>query len=489
MFFLLHSSIARNLKDQANARVSVSKAIVADQSRKGAGGAWRAFVHERCRGMQLTRDLVQGLSKEYKALSTASREHYAGLGLLATAAAKHGGVSFPAYSHTAEVSRGIAPTLHKTRKGCDAISDAIAKEVKALRSANMSLQVDAKGKEQAVIAFCKQQTEQHLVRRHQLESGTANWIAIPHTCSNLHSYGHVASSKVEELQSEASISELHSTWSCRHEGVRHTDANGLAEVPAEKQRLQKTRERLKNCWLNNYCLCSAEGRHVNRMWSVIASALKLLLHTYQDDLSYGYIILEWRVASTGVRQEESEGSVEPRVIYTHVPLHYKRPWRPTFMHITLHSSFLRKGTEIMVFKPKLVEETLHFQTAIEFIRNLYDAHRMASIVVQALRLSTDVVPCDSPRGHVYASRLKDIWQVVWEPNMRLKRKEPVHKQLEALLTSPKASATKKQKRAADYRDGEAEESPVELMSDAESDVGSSLQQDEATKVIPTKASN
>eukprot|EP00971_Amphidinium_carterae_P139941 2772648-Amphidinium_carterae.1 len=32
-----------------SARVSVSKAIVADQSRKGAGGAWRAFVHERCR--------------------------------------------------------------------------------------------------------------------------------------------------------------------------------------------------------------------------------------------------------------------------------------------------------------------------------------------------------------------------------------------------------------------------------------------------------
>ncbi|CAE7701418.1 unnamed protein product [Symbiodinium pilosum] len=66
----------------------------AAKRRKGAGGAWRAFVHERCKGQKLSIGFAKELSSEYKNLPFAEMQRFQRLGVFANLAWRSGFASF-----------------------------------------------------------------------------------------------------------------------------------------------------------------------------------------------------------------------------------------------------------------------------------------------------------------------------------------------------------------------------------------------------------
>ena len=318
--------------------------------RKGAGGCWRAFVHDRCKGHKLTGEFMQELSREYKRLDPIQRAQYSAMGRLATEARRCGGQTFPAYSHTAEVDRGVvgqAGVRHRKNRGNsdDVVAEAIKTEVSTLRRANQGHREN----EKAILTDLKQVVAQStlalLERRHQLKSATSSWAAVPHCCTSLHCYGEVSKMDSEALMSGSRPTLLEEAWVARHKGVRHEAAAQLPKMKAEQQMFHRRRDRVRRCWLHGSCLCSGNGRNTSRMWTKISQGLKELLHGRSDDLCEGMLILEWTSRSAEADDRDpkrrkgaacSSNSSAPDPVcsppmYTYIPLHYKRPWRPTFL--------------------------------------------------------------------------------------------------------------------------------------------------------------
>ena len=63
-------------------------------ARGGGGGAWRAFVHERCKGQKLSIGFAKELSSEYKNLPFAEMQRFQRLGVFANLAWRSGFASF-----------------------------------------------------------------------------------------------------------------------------------------------------------------------------------------------------------------------------------------------------------------------------------------------------------------------------------------------------------------------------------------------------------
>eukprot|EP00971_Amphidinium_carterae_P016265 320785-Amphidinium_carterae.2 len=76
--------------------------------RRGGGGAWRAFVHDRSKKRKWDATTPKSLAEEYHALSPNTRAFYKRLGDDAAALHRRGEVTFPHYSRTAGRSRGGA---------------------------------------------------------------------------------------------------------------------------------------------------------------------------------------------------------------------------------------------------------------------------------------------------------------------------------------------------------------------------------------------
>lgn len=64
------------------------------KDRSGGGGAWRAFVHIKHKGVQITKESAKSLANEYRSLLPDEKVFYENLGSLATAAHR---ASFPAF--------------------------------------------------------------------------------------------------------------------------------------------------------------------------------------------------------------------------------------------------------------------------------------------------------------------------------------------------------------------------------------------------------
>eukprot|EP00971_Amphidinium_carterae_P187647 3724361-Amphidinium_carterae.1 len=63
--------------------------------RKGGGGAWRAFIHCRAKGLQLNTEMMGGLRDEYRDLTAEQKEHYAQLGKRGALLHSRGERAFP----------------------------------------------------------------------------------------------------------------------------------------------------------------------------------------------------------------------------------------------------------------------------------------------------------------------------------------------------------------------------------------------------------
>jgi hypothetical protein len=82
---------AKARRAEQQARRAEEQAAKKQRKRRGtSGGAWRAFVSERSRGSQLTRESVRQLAAEYRTLSGDERQRLFEIGQAATLASRQG---------------------------------------------------------------------------------------------------------------------------------------------------------------------------------------------------------------------------------------------------------------------------------------------------------------------------------------------------------------------------------------------------------------
>ncbi len=80
----------------AKARVKGRKGTLQDAKPKsgGGGGAFRAFLHERLKGVKFTGPLLRRAANEYRMLSDADKQYFQDIGAKATVAWRHGFAPF-----------------------------------------------------------------------------------------------------------------------------------------------------------------------------------------------------------------------------------------------------------------------------------------------------------------------------------------------------------------------------------------------------------
>ena len=72
------------------------------KTKRGGGGSWRAFVHERAKGRKLDKDAFKQLSQEYQRLGDEEKSRYIEAGAAASLAHKEGFASFGGSNKTSD---------------------------------------------------------------------------------------------------------------------------------------------------------------------------------------------------------------------------------------------------------------------------------------------------------------------------------------------------------------------------------------------------
>ena len=94
--------VSRRARDRAAGHGSAEKKAASKSRRtrpkRGGGGAWRAFCHERSKGQKFTLEMLRQLAAEYARLGVEEKQIYVEAGMKATLAHKHGHSSFASSS-------------------------------------------------------------------------------------------------------------------------------------------------------------------------------------------------------------------------------------------------------------------------------------------------------------------------------------------------------------------------------------------------------
>ena len=225
----------------------------------------------------------------------------------------------------------------------------------------------------------------------------------------------------EEVPSATALS---AAWRQRHLGVK---ATSFPKVTAG------TRRSAGNCYQCGVCHCKAGSPLLNRFFGRVHDFFRGLSEDQQTHkkLLDGFIVLHWhgRVdeASTAPSQPSSSTSASPSSQaslrrWTHMPLQYISPWRPTFLELTptppdQHSqrsegSIPDSSYEYVQFGVKTTRENAWplLWNAWALVADLGVEMRWT---LEAWELSTRSSPCVL-HGHIVAKRLNHPARTVWE---------------------------------------------------------------------------
>ena len=425
---------------------SLTKAVVeeevgAKKKKRGAGGAWRAFVHVNSKGVQLSPQQSAELRAQYHSLSPADKQYYIDLGSAATLAKQAGGSTFPAYSRTAAQARGLAaPHPPRSRRRAQ-LDETIHHHISEHRQQRKLQHEQEQQVQQALYQHTQVSTEPAITRRHQLQNDKVQWTSVPHTCEALHCQVCPSQWPPGSIEGFDTVSELQQAWSDRHLGVRHIDASTLPPPPPQRAQQLHQKQQQRRCFLAGRCLCTGPGRVLSAFWSRITSSLKSLLIEHMHDLVDAQLILQWyysgelrRKRATRKSSQEQHIPVEEVIAYTHIPLHYKKPWRPTFLVLNHLGQVKNETNEVFIFEPVIRNNVLELKNVYQFAETLQkDRH----VSVSVLRL-TDTFTAGDATNRMYAEFLPHMQQEVWDPSRKQRQRQRVHEDLDNILPTEDA---------------------------------------------------
>ena len=171
-------------------------------------------------------------------------------------------------------------------------------------------------------AFTGLSPQQMFVGRRNLQDIVA-WTPVPHNHSCQSAFASVgidSAAAAADKKSTVSQAELELAWLRRHSIVTGEEC----QVP------DPGLTHPRPCRLQNFCVCSARGRSVAWCWSRMQAVLKQRFQGPDaEPLVNGEVCL--LVRGRGLNAHNVEATLCHQLVY--VPLHYMRPWRPTFLSV------------------------------------------------------------------------------------------------------------------------------------------------------------
>ena len=240
---------------------------------------------------------------------------------------------------------------------------------------------------------------------HQVLQQVGSWQAVPHCCPCVVLPTSAAQAAASIDKSEAAS--LTKAWRERHKLIPHTSLQ-------KKEKKEVT----KACLKQGFCTCSPRGKLVMWFWQVAVSYLK---HHFQSPdklplLTGGHICLLWHARAVG----GDEGTLPVERAAVHIPLHYLRPWRPTFMQIHCeqwgHEVFQLADREVYITPAHPPDADLPaFHSPHSFLDGLNLDHRWWMTITV---LSERRIPFIDSAGKIRVKVEIDATWLVWEGRAR-----------------------------------------------------------------------
>ena len=380
---------------------------------------------------------MSALSAENKQLSQEEWDKFASIGAQATLSHQSGGASFPSYSKSAAYARKAGPVSAqyqqgRTRQGDDSIDILIRDQHRDWRNQKREerLAVARHAADLKEFHNNKVNVDRVFSQRSLLAPDGCQLWCFPHPCLSFEAHMSVKDASSEALLGEQTASSLRKEWQRMHMGIREESFSTIAHERQPAQQISPSR-----CCLAGRCCCRQDPH--TRFWVKAQQALqKQLLTNKQDELMAGRLILEWK-ADLRVCGEQ------PHKRWTHVALHYKKPWRPTLLEVEICNSSAddEVAGSINEFKPSLGEdERLQFSLPLSWVTTL-DTDVPWELCVWELSMAQ--VPCATFHGVVYAKKLEgraNIWAGQAEPRRNVRARVPFHMALDRVLRSANHSA-------------------------------------------------
>ena len=361
-----------------------SKSAKTKVSKRGSGGAWRAFVHCHTTQEKWGADTLSQLGERYRNLTQEEKEPYRVMGKSATMNRHLGVASFPVWSSRAGRSRfghckedrdvedshvlKFAEQIYQL-PSVGALAQASSDDdvLEAVRSkladddaifsqltravARCFRQVAQAGRpNQTHLEVLKElapqsqrAAEQILAeRQHLLTLETCTWHSFPGPCATL-----LASFEPENVLSGASsINNLADAWQRRHLGIEQNSwKHGEAKPPRGRTRI---------CLANSFCICRGRGKLVSHIRGKLMRHFRQLCHEkhVEELLLSGSVLLQFlshipepkpnddmpsekrqRTQSGAASSSAGGGHVGDgaagETLFYLVALMYLKPWRPT----------------------------------------------------------------------------------------------------------------------------------------------------------------
>ena len=195
-----------------------------------------------------------------------------------------------------------------------------------------------------------------LIENDSLARMRVKWVGMHHCCPAI-AMCVSATNATERVAATAhpdtSIAQLANNWVRRHDGV---SAIAKKRCQAEKQ---------TQCYQDGLCSCHRSARSARAFWKRCKSVLKEIYKTKVEEkkLVGGEVILVW--------VSPAEGDLPSLCLFSWVGLHYKSPWRPTFLMMDLCGNELQQDeqecvTRLMAGAEAQAGETVLLQVMSEF---------------------------------------------------------------------------------------------------------------------------
>ena len=353
--------------------------------RPGAGGPWRAFIHDKKLKGQF-RGFTAELGAEYKQLSPQKRAHLADLGLRGTLAHRLGVRAFPKpppqpseqSSHSALPAAGngsggsvpaAAPATRAPASPIAGVKQTVKDFKQQLSSQPDDLRLrdlDALTNECAALLLHHHNNSMPLCQPYCPPSDAATYMCAPAWATSVHDIGcqiNAATVVDRMVQSGQKFSLLDGavSWQRKHLGA-------FTRPFPEPQAPQAS-----SCFKAGVCHCGRDLVWRRRFQMQAAAVVKRLFiagSKARERLTSGRSILWWAAASGDFDQ------------YTHVSLQYLKPWRPTFtlLQRVAQDEFRIRGRDGAVF----------LQSFLEFT---FDLTMDVAWSVQELAITDTVRPC------------------------------------------------------------------------------------------------
>ena len=471
----------------------------------------------QCAGQKFDATSMADLKRGYSALSDAERQLYERMGAEATALHQAEAPSFPAHSQRArrgrrgrrnqdreaasqredlmQLSRSVlrgrsdsVPVSFVTHVQCS-MSGGIGDENfgkqlfdRAVWSLSKSLRSEAEAlrekEKQAVEALRSQSATAAAAllhgRRRLRDLEGVKWLALParfptltpafsaQRCFGLSQLTPTAHAGPEDRQESASA--LSEKWKERHMGVQ---ASACPPVTAAS-----IKDRSSLCWKAGVCRCSGSGRWLNHFFLALKGYLNNLCADgkFLEQLTQGWIVLLWCGSKIGEANASASGSAsssnmplaDNMLIWTHIALHYKQPWRPTFVEMVMPESQSMSagpakqdlGTGPIRLR---VKTTAGAQAKLWSVWSFLESlNQELEWTLEAWQLSSRLCPFKLD-GSVVVFRVQEPSTVVWQGPTQRQRAPPEPAAHDILFDGPVAETQREQEEEEEEMSGTLQE--------------------------------